>query len=122
MNSTLPGSSAAAPQPPFAPVQVMDCLPPAPSIPAPSVQSSETKSHATLKPTPLRRDNPTGLTRAEIRLLAEAVKVVQTYGVNYLQAFSAFEAEANLKKLAQAIRKLKVASGYTFTGKSGRRK
>jgi hypothetical protein len=122
MNSTLPGESVAAPQPPFEPVQVMDCLPPVPSPMAsassvstsrsiaaigPLAQSSETGSSSASTKARQRRDNPTGLTRAEIRLLAEAVGMVKAWHVNH---------EDDLKKLAQAIRKLKAASGYTFSG------
>lgn len=121
MNSTLPGGSAAAPQPPFESVQVMDCLPPAPSAP-PSCETASSKR------VPLRRDNLTGLVRSEIRLLAEAVEEARTWrgtlvGHEDPEAEKALEQfDARIERMRAAIRKLKAASGYTFSGKSGRGK
>jgi hypothetical protein len=131
MNSTLPGESAAAPQPPFESVQVMDCLPPVPnpcpsvstSQPstaiAPSAPSSETGSFSGSVKARQRRDNPTGLVRSEIRLLAEAVEEARTWRGTMTgnpDPRPLAEFDARIERMRAAIRKLKAASGYTFSG------
>lgn len=125
MNSTLPGcSAAAAPLPPFDPVQVVPSLPSIPQLP---VQTEPSTSPSKSVRSKEKRENLTGLTRAEIRLLAEAVESHRTWRGELVghgdpaaeQALAEFDARVDLMRAA--IRKLKVASGIRFSGKSGRK-
>lgn len=127
--------------PPFSPVQVMSSLPPISTGLALSsrvvsmMESSHSESgknqHTGLcceksrqpntKPGIQRLENPTGLSRAEIRLLAEAVSAASDWRGEYLghpEAEPVLDAfDARITKMKAAIKKLKTASGYNFSGR-----
>lgn len=126
--------------PPFSPVQVMSSLPPISTGLALSsrvvsmVESSHSESgknqHTGLcceksrqpntKPGIQRLENPTGLSRAEIRLLADAVAEANGWRGTLVgnpdpEPLERFDAQ--IAKMKAAIRKLKTASGYNFSGR-----
>lgn len=121
--------------PPFSPVQVMSSLPPISTGLALSsrvvsmVESSHSESgknqHTGLcceksrqpntKPGIQRLENPTGLSRAEIRLLGEVVRRFVNVHRDELDFVGV--APDDLLKAKAAIKKLKTASGYNFSGR-----
>lgn len=130
----------ASPAPPFTPVQVMSSLPPAkiaqqsldgfraghPKITSfwegEAMKAGVSPSEKSLIVSPSeksRQPNPTGLSRAEIRLLADAVTEANNWRGSMVgnpdpEPLARFDAQ--IAKMRAAIRKLKVASGYTFSG------
>lgn len=126
--------------PPFSPVQVMSSLPPISTGLALSsrvvsmMESSHSESgknqHTGLcceksrqpntKPGIQRLENHTGLSRAEIRLLVEAVSAANDWRGSLVgnpdpEPLAQFD--ARIAKMRAAIRKLKAASGYNFSGR-----
>jgi hypothetical protein len=78
------------------PVQVVDSLPPMPAIAKPARV--------------VRKPNPTGLSRAEIRLLADAVAEAAAWrGHQSPEDHPAFD--AHIAKMKAALRKLRAAAG-----------
>lgn len=119
MNCILPDSnSVAAPQPPFTPVQVVESLP---AIPQPAAQ---TEPPTSLSRSKAKRENPTGLTRAEIQLLSQAVDSARSWRgsiVGHPDPQVVQDFDDRIAAMRAAIRKLKAASGITFSGKKGRK-
>lgn len=119
-DTTSPGSAGlTAPLPPFSPVQVTSSLPPLSVEPTghsnstPMVRASSTKRRPD-------SGNPTGLSRAEIRLLAEAVSEANDWRgslVGNPDPGPLDEFDARITKMKAAIKKLKTASGYNFSGR-----
>lgn len=125
----------ASPAPPFTPVQVTSCLPPI-TVEAtqkmldrfraehPKITSfwegEALKTVPDVKPPIQRRENPTGLSRAEIRLLADAVAEANGWRGTLVgnpdpEPLAHFDAQ--IAKMKAAIKKLKTASGYNFSGR-----
>lgn len=135
-DTASPGCAGLTPPlPPFSPVQVTSCLPPI-TVEAtqkmldrfraehPKITSfwegEALKTVPDVKPPIQRRENPTGLSRAEIRLLAEAVSEANDWRgslVGNPDPGPLDEFDARITKMKAAIKKLKTASGYNFSGR-----
>lgn len=118
-DTTSPGCAGLTPPlPPFSPVQVTSSLPPLGTAPMDrSVSLTTVDASSLTKITLPPSTNHTGLSRAEIRLLAEAVSEAEVWRGTLTEEADRHEFDARITKMKAAIRKLKAASGYNFSGR-----